>query len=191
MIKPQILLVLAAGMLLAACGQEPRPPLNPATPQTLSALPAAALAGLDVPSDYARGGHARLVKGVYQEEPDPLTGTRLTVRLTSWVASGDLSGDGSPDSALVLETDAGGSGVFYDLAVVSNQDGRPGTVQVIPLGDRISLKGLKIVDGVVQAELAQAGPADPACCPSQRVSRQFRLQGDRLVSMAPAVPTAG
>lgn len=193
--KARLFSCLLAALVLSvtACQRQPATDKAAALPPAtaLPALRSEQLANLAYPSDFAQGGQARLRNGAYQEAPDPLTGVGLNVRLGPWQASGDLDGDGQPDSAVVLVSDPGGSGVFYELAVVSNQAGQPGAIRLIPLGDRVDIRGVSIAEGHIQVDLLQAGPRDPACCPTQRLSRQFRLQGDRLVAQGLPAQKAG
>ncbi len=170
---------LGLGLLMGLAACEPRPEAEAPV-----ALSASSLGELSYPLDYVESGLVDLHGGRFVSAPDPLAGTRITVQLSTWAVSGDLDGDGQPDSAVVLITDTGGTGVFYDLAVVRNREGQPGAVSVLHLGDRIQLKALKIQGGLLELELVMAGPQDPACCPSQRALQRFRLQGDRLVKVA-------
>lgn len=177
--------IVLGGLLgVAGCEQKPASPAESPEKQedaSLSALPAGSLRELSFPSGYASGGVAALKKGIYEESaPD----AHLHIELSSWVASGDMNGDGQPDSAVVLVTEPGGSGVFYELALVMNDHGQPGAVQVVPMGDRIQLRSLKVQDGLIRADVIEAGPGDPACCPSQRTTYEYWLEAGRLMARA-------
>ncbi len=95
-------------------------------------------------------------------------------------ATGDLTADGQEDAVVVLAWNGGGSGTFYRLVVVGNQGGTLQQVAVEPLGDRIQVKALKIQDGKISVDMLTAGALDPACCPTQRVMRSYRLEGSTL-----------
>ena len=62
--------------------------------------------------------------------------------LSDAVAFGDLDNDGYEDAAVVTITDPGGSGTFYDLAVVMEEGGQPVNVAIAPLGDRVQIQAV-------------------------------------------------
>jgi hypothetical protein len=99
--------------------------------------------------------------------------------LTEHVAFGDLNGE--PAAVVILVSDSGGSGTFYDLAVVVEQDGQPVNVATILLGDRVLINSLTIEDGKIAVDMVTQGPDDPFCCPTQQVVNTYDLQGDQLV----------
>ncbi len=64
--------------------------------------------------------------------------------------NGDLNNDNKDDAALVLVQTTGGSGTFYYIAATITQaDDMVKGTNTIPLGDRITLKSLDIVDGEI------------------------------------------
>jgi len=87
----------------------------------------------------------------------------------------------------VLVTDPGGSGTFYDLAVMVNQGGQQVNVATATLGDRVIIHGVSIVDNEVVVDMLQAGPDDPMTSPTQWVVNRFSLQGDQLVQASSEV----
>ncbi|MCX6027860.1 MAG: YbaY family lipoprotein [Chloroflexi bacterium] len=95
-------------------------------------------------------------------------------------ATGDLTADGQADAVVVLAWNGGGSGTFYNLVAVGNQGGTLQQVAVEPLGDRIQVKALKIQDGKISVDMLTHGAKDPACCPTQREMRTYRLDGSAL-----------
>jgi CHAT domain-containing protein len=56
----------------------------------------------------------------------------------------DLNGDGARDAVVVINENSGGSGVFMDLAIVINDNGKPVHVDSYGLGDRVSISDVKI-----------------------------------------------
>ena len=82
---------------------------------------------------------------------------------------------------MVLVTDPGGSGTFYDLAVVMEEDGQPVNVATHSLGDRVEIQALSIVGNEIIVEMVNQGPDDPMCCPTQQVVQTYALEGDQLV----------
>lgn len=95
--------------------------------------------------------------------------------------TGDLDGDGRPDSAVLLAAESGGSGTFVYLAVVGVADGRPVNMATTQLGDRVQVTGLAVEDGQIVVTLLTQGPDDPMCCPTQAETRVYRLEAGELV----------
>jgi heat shock protein HslJ len=87
---------------------------------------------------------------------------------------GDVSNDGNPDAVVILAESGGGSGTFNYLAVVGYRNDRLENLGTVPLGDRVQVKGVVIRPGELEAEVVQAGPGDPACCPGDFVKRVWR-----------------
>jgi hypothetical protein len=75
-----------------------------------------------------------------------------------------------------LISDAGGSGTFYDLAVVVDRDGEPVNVATTFLGDRLIINGLNLDGDEIVVDMITSGPNDPLCCPSQQVIKRYKLE---------------
>jgi hypothetical protein len=140
------------------------------------------LANTTYKSEWAQSGTAPLLDGEYREAAAPGSATETIIRLTNHIAYGELNGQ--PAAAVVLVTDPGGSGTFYDLAVVVNQNGKPVNVATTNLGDRVEIHGVSILDNQVVVDMLQAGPDDPLCCPSQWLVNRYTMQNDQLVLTA-------
>jgi heat shock protein HslJ len=137
------------------------------------------LANMEYKSEWTQSGTAPLVDGEYRESAAPGSATETIVQLTDHVAYGDLNGRDA--AAVVLVTDPGGSGTFYDLAVVMEEDGQPVNVATTSLGDRVEIQALSIVGNEIIVEMVNQGPDDPMCCPTQQVVQTYALEGDQLV----------
>jgi len=98
-------------------------------------------------------------------------------------AFGDLNGDGVDDAAVILIESSGGSGSFIYLAAVINEDGTPVNVATQFVGDREQVKAISIEDGEITLNMVTHGPDDPMCCPTQEVTKRYRLAGDQLVEL--------
>ncbi|MGB0389401.1 MAG: hypothetical protein ACPGWR_31645, partial [Ardenticatenaceae bacterium] len=144
-----------------------------------------ALANAEYQSEWPAEGKAKLTDGVYEEQYDEESASVLLITLSEMKAFGDLNADGLEDAAAVLMTDGGGSGTFYDLAVVVDQDGEAQHVATQFLGDRVQLQTVSIEKGEIVVEMITHGADDPLCCPTQQVTQRYQLQGEQLVDLSP------
>ena len=151
-------------------------------PLGLDALKGAAYSGID-----GRRRPVRLVQGKWVGRPASADSkVAPTVELAfDFAARGDLDGDGRDEAVVVLRHEGGGSGSFVYLAVVADRKGRPVNIATQLLGDRVQVRAVRIAAGRLEADLVEAGPGDPSCCPSRTVSRAWTLQGGRLRTQAP------
>ncbi|MCB0212402.1 MAG: WG repeat-containing protein [Anaerolineae bacterium] len=147
-----------------------------------------ALANAEYPSEWAAEGVAQLTDGSFTEPYGDGSAAELTVTLAETIAYGDLNGDGLDDAVVVLVTDPGGSGTFFDIAAVLNDKGQPQPVASKTLGDRIEIKSITIDSGEISVDMVSHGPQDPQCCPSLETTRTFTLQADKLVQAGKLVP---
>jgi len=192
-----LVLTMSASIIIAACTPDAPAAVQPAalptaTPATVVAEPTAtrpaarpltfeALKNTEYPSDLTPAKKVRLANGKYEEAIQPGAASKIAVSLSQLYAMGDLNGDGVDDAAVVLVSNTGGSGVFYQLVAVLNEGGTPKPIAATMLGDRVKLESLTIKSGEIVVEMLTQGPKDPLCCPSLKSTRSFRLQGDRLV----------
>jgi heat shock protein HslJ len=128
------------------------------------------------------------VNGTYSETAIPGSTAQTTVKLTDMIAHGRLNGRDT--AAVILVTDPGGSGTFYDLVVVRVEKGKPVNVAIARLGDRVKIAGVSIGKRGVEVDLVRHGPADPICCPSLHVREAYVLKGRKLILASPANPGA-
>lgn len=126
-------------------------------------------------NEYSEDGQVTLVNGQYEDEAN-----RLFVALTGYTASGDLNGDTVEEAVVVIATNSGGTGVFYDLAVVVNNAGILTNAATTLLGDRVDLNDLAIVDGQVVVDMITQGPDDALCCPTLEVQHIYALTDGEL-----------
>lgn len=174
-----LVLMIAAGM--AACSQSP-PPAAPAAVvagpppgPTIDQLKSATVSGvLDQP--------VTLVDGAY-EGPPAEAGAASRPTLTLWsaaVGSADVDSVPGSEAIALLSTGSGGSGEFVHLAVFGVRDGKAVSLATAPLGDRVKLNRLWVERGRIMMDVIEAGPKDPACCPTQLARKVFSLQGGAL-----------
>ena len=108
-------------------------------------------------------------------------------RLHDQFAIGDLDGDGIDDAAVVLSYSGGGSGTFFSLLALINEEGEPLHVASASLGDRIRINSLTIEEAIIILDVVAHGPDDAMCCPMLELARKYELIGSdlRLLSEEP------
>jgi uncharacterized membrane protein len=132
-------------------------------------------------SEWSARGKIKLNDGSYQEKIVPESATELVIKLSDRIAFGDLNGDGAEDAAVILISDPGGSGTFYELAAVINSNGKPQHAASAFLGDRVKVEDISIRTGQIVIRMVTHQRTDPMCCPSLEVEQKYMLQGDALV----------
>ena len=145
-------------------------------------LPAAALLANAEYRLTSVPGVVRLRDGHFQVSTAPGSAGDIAVTLTPHVATGELRGRSVAAAVLVAST--GGTGSFYDLAVVVTEADEPKNLATIFLGDRIRVQSLAVRENEIVVDLIRAGPRDPLCCPTQRVVEHYRLEDARLIRVA-------
>jgi hypothetical protein len=93
---------------------------------------------------------------------------------------GDLDRDGVPERVVLLASNEGGSGTFLHLAVVSRRGRSVENVATVRIGDRVQVRSGAIENGRIGLDLLEPGPNDPACCPTEKTRRSWRLEGETL-----------
>ncbi len=137
------------------------------------------LENLEYKTTMTSSGTAQLQDGEYHEQVAEGSASETVVSLTNDVAYGDL--EGSKTAAAILTTTTGGSGTFYDLALIQVQDGMPVNVATTFLGDHVKNLSLQIQDDRIIVELIAQGPDDPMCCPTQWLRKTFEYEGGNLI----------
>ncbi|HSA77718.1 MAG TPA: hypothetical protein VLG72_02535 [Nitrospirota bacterium] len=91
---------------------------------------------------------------------------------------------GSKTIAVILATDTGGSGKFYNLALISKE--REGWVNTdsVFLGDRVQIHSLEIKGDTIVLLMKTHAPKDPMCCPTVETVKSFTVKENKLVSVA-------
>jgi heat shock protein HslJ len=141
-----------------------------------------ALGNITYPSEWTRSGQAPLVGGLYKEPAAPGSASNIVIRLADSLAVGKIGEQTM--AALVIVTDPGGSGIFFELHLVREQDDRWSFVDRAHLGDRIGVNKIAIERGLVGLDLTVHGPRDSACCPTERSTVYYALQNERLVKVS-------
>jgi heat shock protein HslJ len=138
------------------------------------------LEGVAIRLSVITSGTVMLKNGEYREPAAPGSVAETVVRLTDWRALGSMNGREA--AAIVLVTDPGGSGIFYDLALLMK--GKDGWVNsdTVLLGDRVKVHSVSITNNEIIVTMTAHGPNDAMCCPTQEVTCRYLVQADRLVA---------
>jgi heat shock protein HslJ len=129
-------------------------------------------------SSWLEAGEVTLAQGIFRAPAAPGSAAELVVRLTDWQAFGTL--DGQDAGAVVLVTQAGGTGTFYDLALLTPDMHGWVNSDVVLLGDRVVIHELAIRANQLVVTMTTHGPQEPLCCPTLRVERRFAVQDGKL-----------
>lgn len=174
LIEPGLVLCLPPGDVMAQLLQ-----MTQSAPPGLSPQD---LANATYPTQNHPSGSVTLENGRFSEPIAPGSATEIKVQVTRHLAYGELNGQ--PAAAIVLVSDPGGSGTFYDLYMMVSQNDQPVSLASTMLGDRVQINSIAVEDNQIVVDMVQAGPDDPLCCPSQQVIKTFELQGDQLVEIS-------
>ena len=177
-----IFAAMAVGTISACGGAGPEGDTEITGPPTLDELAGAAFDGL---FDEA----VQLVDGRWEGEPFVAGGaSRPTVGLVDhFILRGDLDGDDSEESVVLLWESQGGSGTRDYLAVTSRDGSGVANIATALIGDRVQVKSGWIADRRITLDIVRAGPEDPACCPTERARTVWEMSGDRLQQTADEV----
>ena len=87
---------------------------------------------------------------------------------------------GVPTAAVILKSASGGSGVFYDLAVVTARDGTFVNTDREYVGDRVKIQAVDIQGDAIVLEMVTHGPEEPLCCPTVSWKQRYQVVDGRL-----------
>ena len=105
-------------------------------------------------------------------------------------AAGGLNDDSVPDAVAVLATNTGGTGRFYTAhAIIGDEGGGFRDVASRLLGDRITVQGVEVVDGVIEVLILNRG-ADESFSTEPHIATLVRLvlEGGSLTEMSRSQP---
>ncbi len=129
------------------------------------------------PSEWTASGSAPLVDGQYEEEIAPGSASKIGVQMLDTMAFGDLDSDGFADAAVILVTNGGGTGNFYELFAVLDRQGQPAPVASAMLGDRIQVNSLMVQPGEIVVDMLTQAPGDAmAGPPTQAETRTYQMK---------------
>jgi hypothetical protein len=82
---------------------------------------------------------------------------------------------------VVLISQSGGSGTFYDLTVVLNVNGVLSPVRPLHLGDRIAVRAIGIEKQVLKVVIDTQSSSSAMTVLDLRSTRTYVIEGDKLV----------
>jgi heat shock protein HslJ len=145
-----------------------------------------ALDNASYPLDYTEADSIQLTDGEYREPAAEDSAAEIVTRMTEHVAISELS-NGQQIGAVILTTQTGGTGTFYDLVVMNVQDDQLTDPTRAYMGDRIIVNDLSIENDQIVADLVVQGEEDPFCCPTQQVIQTYELDNGQLAQVGSEV----
>jgi hypothetical protein len=80
----------------------------------------------------------------------------------------------------VVQSSLGGSGTYYELALLSRRAEGWVNTDTVLLGDRVKVRAVAIEGSVVSVDLLTHAPGEPRCCPTAGTHRRFEIHHGRL-----------
>lgn len=168
---------LASGeFLLVADGKELaqliRQPVDTTTPN---------LETLTLHSKAYTAGPVTLTHGEYRAPAVPGSASEVVIKLTDHRASATLAR--KETAVIIVATSLGGSGSFYELALLSREAKGWVSADTVLLGDRVKVQSVSIENNVVVVSMTTHGPKDPMCCPTQQATKRFAIRNGKLAAV--------
>lgn len=131
-------------------------------------------------------GPVALTGGAYRAPATPGSASEVTVTLTDKQAFGTVQGRDA--AAVILVVSLGGTGSFYELALITKGAHGWENSDTILIGDRVKVRSLAIRNDDISVALTTPGPKDPLCCPTWEVTKTYLVQNGRLMPPAEGGP---
>lgn len=180
----RVVALLGFALLSACAGKdaagppEAAPPAAMPEPPTREQLASATISSV-VPDAVT------LEAGRYQGPPVAAgAASRTTVTLMEpTVLYGDLDGVPPAEAVALVVVDTGGSGEVVHVAAFAMRDGKATAVATAPVGDRVKVFRAWLERDKVLMDVVEAGPGEPACCPTQLTRKAFGWQDGKLAML--------
>ncbi len=125
-------------------------------------------------------GTVTLSHGEYRGPAAPGSASETVVKMTGTAVFGRIAGKRT--GAVVLVTSSGGTGSFYELALLERGAKGWENRDTVLLGDRVSVQAVAIANDRIIVDMTTHGPRDPLCCPTLPVKKSFSVRDGRLLS---------
>jgi len=122
-----------------------------------------------------------LSKGEFRIPAEPGSASEIVVKLTDKRAFGQLAG--IDIGVVVITTETGGTGTFYELALLTTESEGWENSDTVLLGDRLQVNSVAIAEDSIVVEIKTHGPDDPQCCPTMDSRKRYTIQNGLLVEI--------
>ncbi len=140
------------------------------------------LKNLTYQNESVNFGKAPLKDGEFIESAAPGSVSKTRVVLRQKPVYGTIKGERA--AAVILVTDSPGSGVFYDLAVVTENMNNSDVIPVVNLGDRIKVNSIVFSGDSIIVDMNTQAKGESMAKHSNRELRKFIvIQGNELREM--------
>ena len=127
-------------------------------------------------------GTVTLSGGEYRAPAAPGAASEIVIQLTNKQVFGTVQGQEA--GAVVLVASLGGTGSFYELALLFRGTKGWENADTALLGDRVAVHAVDIEQEQIVVAMTTHGPGDPLCCPTTETKKRFAVQGNRLIPSA-------
>lgn len=141
---------------------------------------AADLKSMTMRSAVFSSGTVTLSDGEYRMPAVPGSASEIFVKLTDHRVFGELDGD--EIGAVILTSSSGGSGTFFELALLTKADKGWENTDTVLIGDRVKIYSVAIQENSIVVSMTTHGPGDPMCCPTLEATKTFKVQENRFVA---------
>ena len=122
-----------------------------------------------------------LTNGKLEREAAPGSATKIVTTVSDVQTTGDVDGDGRPDTVVILVNQPGGSGTFYYVAVLLNAASGVTATPAVLLGDRITVNSVKLDARTIVVDMLDRAAGQPmTASPSVSVAKRFGVDAGAL-----------
>ncbi len=159
-IKFFIIFIIISILMFSGCAQK-------------DILSKTSLKNLTYKNESANFGKAVLKDGSFMESAVPGSASKTVVKLSEPPVYGTVNGKRA--AAVVLITNSPGSGVFYDLAVITENMKATDVIPTVNLGDRIKVNSITFKMDTIEVDMNTQAKGEPMVEHSAREIRKFLL----------------
>lgn len=124
-----------------------------------------------------------LVNGRSERDAAVGSATKVVTTLADQRATGDVDGDGRPDSVVVLMSQTGGSGTFFYIVALLNPASGVSAAPAVVLGDRIKVSAVRLDGRTIVVDLLDRAAGEPMIAtPSVAVTKRFVVDAGALAA---------